>query len=160
MCYWWSREWRIQGCVLHYEKCLLIWRGNLINFKIVSILKWFNRGLCEGLEYFYPFVSKWWEAYGILKTFVNFICVKPRQQLYIELYSKILNKYLNFVRAFDVKIWPSALADLGGVCPACAPPFAWHPSSLADLGGAHPVRAPPFAWHPSFWWYFGTYCIK
>ena len=31
--------------------------------------------------------------------------------------------------------------------------------SLADLGGVRPVRAPPFAWHPSFWWYFGTYCI-
>ena len=27
-------------------------------------------------------------------------------------------------------------------------------------GGARPARAPPFAWHPSFWWYFGTYCIK
>ena len=33
-------------------------------------------------------------------------------------------------------------------------------SPLADLGGARPARAPPFAWHPSFWWYFGTYCIK
>ena len=49
--------------------------------------------------------------------FVNFICVKPRQQLYIELYSKILSKYLNFVRAFDVKIWPSGcLTCLGSVC--------------------------------------------
>ena len=33
-------------------------------------------------------------------------------------------------------------------------------SALADLGGARPARAPPFAWYPSFWWYFGTYCIK
>ena len=38
--------------------------------------------------------------------------------------------------------------------------LAKFPLPLADLGGARPARAPPFAWHPSFWWYFGTYCIK
>ena len=33
---------------------------------------------------------------------------------------------------------------------------------LADLGGGGgaPGARPPCAWHPSFWWYFGTYCIK
>ena len=38
---------------------------------------------------------------------------------------------------------------LGGGIPACTeadPPV----DTLADLGGVRPARAPPFAWHPSF----------
>ena len=45
-------------------------------------------------------------------------------------------------------------------CGTCLPVIIDGLSTLADLGGARPARAPPFAWHPSFWWYFGTYCIK
>ena len=73
------------------------------------------------------------------------------------------NTYCQILTCFIVVLQDDTLAFIGGSrggAPGARPPFAWHTSSLADLGGARPVRTPPFAWHPSFWWYFGTYCIK